>query len=190
MLAPMLYVNRHASGTTRMNHRALWAPWRLAYLQDCDEAREDADRTAEIQHFLEAYWAAPADDEANFVVHRSDRGMILLNRYPYSNGHLLVALGEGRPGILDYDTTDRAAFWALAERAADLLQRALKPHGINFGINQGEAAGAGIPGHLHGHLVPRWEGDTNFMTVTGGTRVIPSSLEDMTGLLRTTDREI
>ena len=170
-----------------MTHRALWAPWRLAYLQDCDEASGDIDRTAARQHFLEAYWSSPGDDEANFVIHRNDHGMVLLNRYPYSNGHLLVALGEGRPTVLDYDPPQRAAFWALIEHATDLLQRALEPQGINFGINQGRAAGAGIPGHLHAHLVPRWEGDTNFMTVTGGTRVIPASLEDMTELLRKTN---
>ena len=167
-----------------MDHRALWAPWRLAYLKDCDDAADDAARSAERQHFLEAYWAAPDHDEANHVVHRNEHGMVLLNRYPYANGHLLVALGEGRPAILDYEPDQRTAFWALVEHATDLLQRALQPHGINFGINQGGAAGAGISGHLHAHLVPRWNGDTNFMTTTAGTRVIPASLEDMTALLR------
>lgn len=105
--------------------------------------------------------------------------MVLLNRYPYANGHLLVALGDARPTLLDYDSEQRAAFWSLVEHAASLMQRALDPPGINFGINQGAAAGAGVPDHLHAHLVPRWEGDTNAMTVVGGTRVIPASLESM-----------
>ena len=170
-----------------MDHRALWAPWRLAYLKDCDEAKDDEERTSALQHFLEAYWASPDQDEANHVVHRNEHGMVLLNRYPYANGHLLVALGDGRPTILDYEPEQRTAFWRLVEHATDLLQGTLQPHGINFGINQGRAAGAGIPGHLHAHLVPRWDGDTNFMTTSGGTRIIPASLEDMTALLRDAD---
>jgi len=170
-----------------MDHRALWAPWRLAYLKDCDEAKDDEARSSALQHFLEAYWTCPELDEANHVVHRDEHGMVLLNRYPYANGHLLVALGEGRPTILDYEPQQRTAFWQLVEHATELLQRTLQPHGINFGINQGRAAGAGIPGHLHAHLVPRWDGDTNFMTTSGGTRVIPASLEDMTALLRDAD---
>jgi ATP adenylyltransferase len=103
--------------------------------------------------------------------------MILLNKYPYANGHLLVALGEARPSLLDYDADQRAALWALVDRAMELMQRVLEPQGVNIGVNQGRAAGAGVPGHLHVHLVPRWSGDTNFMSVVGQVRVIPAALE-------------
>jgi ATP adenylyltransferase len=149
-----------------------------------EEAKSDAEQVERGQQFLSAYWSSPEEDESNLVIHRDPHGMILLNRYPYANGHLLVALGEARPTLLDYETKQRAAFWSLVEHATDLMQRTLEPQGINFGINQGEAAGAGIPGHLHAHLVPRWHGDTNAMTVVGGTRVVPASLEDMASLYR------
>ena len=139
--------------------------------------------------FLSAYWDDPAGDLDNHVVFRTEQGMILLNRYPYANGHLLVALGDPKPVLLDYDPHQRTAFWSLVERGMDLMQRALDPEGINFGINQGAAAGAGVPGHLHGHLVPRWHGDTNAMTTVAGTRVIPASLEDMAEMYRSALKE-
>ncbi len=129
--------------------------------------------------FLSDYWKAPERDAANLVVERDASGMILLNRYPYANGHLLVALGEPRPRLLDYTPEQRAALWRLIERGMELMERALEPQGVNVGINQGRAAGAGVPHHLHAHLVPRWGGDVNFMTVVGGVRVIPSALEAM-----------
>jgi ATP adenylyltransferase len=117
-------------------------------------------------------------------VHRDAHGIILLNRYPYANGHLLVALGEARPTLLDYEPAQRSAFWRLVERGLALMQRALSPQGINLGINEGEAAGAGLPEHLHAHLVPRWSADTNFMSVVGHVRVIPDALEDVAKLYR------
>lgn len=162
----------------------LWAPWRIEYLRELsrrrDELAADIDpRDAPKGSFLSEYWVHPDRDEANLVVVRNDRGMILLNRYPYANGHLLVALGEARPRLLDYEPEQRRAFWSLVETAADLMERTLNPQGINLGINQGEAAGAGVAEHLHAHLVPRWGGDTNFITVVGRVRVIPESLEKM-----------
>ena len=105
--------------------------------------------------------------------------MILLNGFPYANGHLLVALGDGRPRLLDYEPEQRAELWRLVDLAADLIERTLEPQGVNIGINQGRAAGAGIPGHLHAHLVPRWGGDVNFITTIGQIRVAPSSLDAM-----------
>ena len=104
---------------------------------------------------------------------------ILHDGPPYANGHLLVALGEGRPTLLDYTPDQRAALWRLVETATQLMQAALEPQGINTGINQGRAAGAGVPSHLHVHLVPRWSGDVNFITSVGQIRVIPSALEQM-----------
>lgn len=157
---------------------ALHAPWRLAYLESLgDLARVEA--AGEASSFLEAYWREPAGDEANYVIARTGAGLIMLNRYPYANGHLLVCLGEARPTLLDYEPGQRADLWKLVELATDLMQRTLEPQGINTGINQGRAAGAGVPQHLHVHLVPRWGGDTNFMDVVGLVRVIPSSLEVM-----------
>jgi ATP adenylyltransferase len=167
-----------------MQHETLWAPWRMAYLRELEKQEEAAtDGTAAPadtpSNFLAAYWADPAGDAAHLVVHRGEHGMILLNRYPYAGGHLLVALGEPRSTILDYDRPQRAALWELVELATDLVQRAVNPQGINIGINQGRAAGAGLPEHLHVHLVPRWNADTNFITTVADIRVIPDSLERM-----------
>ena len=103
-----------------------------------------------------------------------------------ANGHLLVALGEPRPTLMDYDPAQRAALWALVDLASELMQSALNPQGINIGVNQGRAAGAGVPQHLHAHLVPRWSGDVNFMTVVGQVRVIPAALEHMARRYRQT----
>lgn len=106
-------------------------------------------------------------------------GLILLNRYPYANGHLLVCLGEGRPRLLDYDEAQRAELWSLVDLATELCERTLRCQGVNIGLNQGLAAGAGVPEHVHVHVVPRWFGDVNFISVVGQVRVIPGALEEM-----------
>lgn len=172
-----------------MSHQNLWAPWRMAYLRGlerkADELRDgNAPGTSPAGSFLLTYWQQPDNDEANHVLHRDNHGMILLNRYPYANGHLMVALGEARPQLHDYDPPQRIAFWQLIEKATLLMQETLQPQGINMGVNQGAAAGAGVPEHLHAHLVPRWHGDTNFITVVGEVRVIPQSLEIMASQYR------
>jgi len=164
---------------------ALNAPWRLEYLEKLDSKERTAGPPkAGSGSFLLDYWNAPESDARNHVIERNTHGMILLNGFPYANGHLLVALGEARPTLLDYDPPQRAELWKLVERATDLLQRTLQPQGINIGINQGRAAGAGVPQHLHVHLVPRWGGDVNFMAAVGAVRVIPSSLEAMAARFR------
>jgi len=174
----------------------LRAPWRDQYMQTLAAARlagKPADLTASAQgeaepvvdaaSFLGAYWLMPEKDGVNHVIVRLGEGavggMVLLNRYPYANGHLLVALAEARPRLMEYEPAQRAAFWALVEIGAALMDQAIAPQGINIGVNEGEAAGAGVPQHLHAHIVPRWLGDVNFITVAGNIRVIPSALDDM-----------
>ncbi len=134
--------------------------------------------------FLMDYWLTPHSDAENHVVVRTIEGLILLNKYPYAGGHLLVALGEARPTLLDYSPEQRASLWRLVDLAVDLMQRALHPQGINIGVNQGRAAGAGVPQHLHVHLVPRWGGDVNFMETVGQVKVIPASLDAMARVYR------
>ncbi len=162
---------------------AIQAPWRQEYLETIDATEKagagKAAAAASTGSFLRDYWLAPGDDAKNHVVVRARHGMILLNKFPYAGGHLLVALGEARPTLLDYDADQRAALWRLVDAASGLVTEALAPQGVNIGINQGRAAGAGVPGHLHVHLVPRWGGDVNFMSVVGQVRVIPVSLEKM-----------
>lgn len=138
--------------------------------------RSSADPTGS---FLLDYWNQPERDAEHHVVVRNERGMILLNKYPYSNGHLLVALGDARPSLSEYDPEQRVELWKLVDRAVALVERALEPQGMNIGINQGRAGGAGVPSHLHVHVIPRWNGDTNFISTVGGIRVIPSALELM-----------
>ncbi len=165
----------------------LWAPWRMAYLREL-QRRAEALKQSDLEAgpFLSEYFNDPQHDQENHVVYRDDHGLVLLNRYPYASGHLLAALGDPRPTLLDYEPAQRAAFWRLVEIGTDLIERALRPQGINMGINQGRAAGAGVPGHLHAHLVPRWHADTNFLSVVGQIRVIPESLEAMARRYRET----
>ena len=159
---------------------AIHAPWRLEYLESMGTAEKKAGPPqSSTGSFIRDDWLAPDQDEKNHVIVRTGQGIILLNAYPYANGHLLVALGEARGRLLDYDPPQRAALWKLTELATDLMEQTLEPQGINIGINQGRAAGAGVPQHFHVHLVPRWGGDVNFMTVVGQVRVIPGSLEAM-----------
>ncbi len=170
---------------------ALQAPWRLEYLEAMGEQEKrpgppTASPTSPSPSFLHDYWRDPAKDLKHHVIVRTGEGMILLNAFPYASGHLLVALGEPRPTLLDYTPEQRAALWRLVDCAADLVTRTLEPQGINIGLNQGRAAGAGVPGHLHVHLVPRWGGDTNFITVIGQVRIIPASLETMAERYRRT----
>ena len=166
-------------GAATLGPAAVHAPWRLEYLEALDESEKSAGPRDSDITFLRRYWETPADDAKNRVVVRTDTGMILLNAYPYTSGHLLVALGEGRPRLLDYEPAQRTALWALVDTAMDLLERTLQPQGVNIGLNQGRAAGAGVPQHLHVHLVPRWGGDTNFMQTVGQVRIIPASLDRM-----------
>lgn len=184
-------------GNTPDSTPALQAPWRMDYLERA-EAEEKAKPgpdlvsgggstgagaiggTGSSGSFLVDYWRTPEADVRNHVVFRTPTGMVLLNGFPYTAGHLLVALGEARPSLLDYSASQRADLWRHADLAMALMQETLEPQGVNVGINQGRAAGAGVPQHLHVHLVPRWGGDVNFMSVVGQVRVIPASLERMT----------
>jgi ATP adenylyltransferase len=171
---------------------AIHAPWRLEYMESIDREKDypGAPKTGASGSFIRDYWLDPANDVKNGVIVRFEDGatsgasdptggFIFLNAFPYAGGHLLVALGDPRPTLLDHTPRQRAALWRLVDGAAALMRSALEPQGINIGMNQGRAAGAGVPQHLHVHLVPRWLGDTNFITTVGRVRVIPASLEAM-----------
>jgi len=119
------------------------------------------------------------DDKASLILSQEKFSFILMNRYPYNAGHLLVLPYREVPDIEDLSPEERVCFFETTVKAKRLLKAALNPNGFNIGINLGEAGGAGIPKHLHQHVVPRWTGDTNFMPVVGSTRVLPHALEAM-----------
>ncbi|MEM7625384.1 MAG: HIT domain-containing protein [Planctomycetota bacterium] len=169
-----------------MSKQNLWAPWRIGYLQELGGASPpgqagDCFLCAASQAGLSAEQAAE-----RLVLHRTDHAALLLNRYPYSNGHLLVSPHAHVPELSDLDATARAGLMELCELSARLLKAAVNPQGVNVGANLGRAAGAGVPGHLHFHVVPRWAGDCNFMDVVAGTRVIPQALDESYRALKDT----
>lgn len=182
-----------------MDFENLWAPWRLTYLQGMAASEAGAGTAAasgpssSAGCFLcDACAAAndPAAAASRLVLHVDSRGVILLNRYPYANGHLLVAPLQHAGDLLDLDSTGRASLMELTALAERALRLAMNPQGVNVGMNLGKAAGAGVPGHLHVHVVPRWAGDTNFMHVVGHVRVIPQALEHSYQLLQSTIQKL
>jgi ATP adenylyltransferase len=120
---------------------------------------------------------AEGDDAANLIVHRGERCFVVLNLYPYTNGHLMVAPFEHVGRIQDIPAETTAEMMQLSQQAISILQERYEPHGFNVGFNQGRVAGAGVEHHIHMHVVPRWGGDTNFMPVLADTRVMPQTLE-------------
>ncbi|MGO8951375.1 MAG: HIT family protein [Ktedonobacterales bacterium] len=149
-----------------MDH--LWAPWRLAYIESGKEKDEGC-----------IFCAKPAEhrDEENLLLYRSERCFVLMNLYPYNNGHLMVAPYTHVPTIEQLDPPTLTDIMVTTQLCLAALQKALGPHGYNMGINQGAVAGAGITDHVHFHIVPRWNGDTNFMPVLANTKVMPDYLK-------------
>jgi ATP adenylyltransferase len=118
------------------------------------------------------------DDEASLIVHRGELCFVILNKFPYTNGHLMVAPYEHVATLQDLDEPTVAELMTLAQRGMNALETSYSPHGYNVGFNQGRVAGAGVEHHIHMHVVPRWGGDTNFMPVLGDTRVMNQTLAD------------
>lgn len=170
-----------------MANDKIWAPWRLAYIQAQDRTQQDVAPVdllpgGDSACFM-CHSAASRDDRARGVVYRTARAMALLNRYPYNNGHLLVAPLAHRARLDQLDWETQAELTQTITRMVGVLERVLRADGFNVGLNLGRVAGAGLPGHLHWHIVPRWNGDTNFMATVAGANVIPQSLEALWELL-------
>jgi ATP adenylyltransferase len=150
----------------------LWAPWRAQYIRDASEQAEP-----DLGCFL-CRGLASRDDRENLLVWRRAHSVVVLNRYPYNNGHLLVAPLAHRGTLGELSGADLVEPLETVQRMVAVLDRMLRPQGYNIGLNQGKSAGAGLPGHLHWHVVPRWDGDTNFMPVLGHAKVIVESLHE------------
>ena len=147
----------------------IWAPWRLSYVKDAAKDNED-------ECIFCAKPAADADEE-NLIVHRGEHSFVILNLYPYTNGHLMVAPYEHIGRIQELSPETVAEMMSLSQLAMTRLEDVYSPHGYNVGFNQGRVAGAGVEHHIHMHVVPRWGGDTNFMPVIADTKVMPQTLE-------------
>ncbi len=144
----------------------LWAPWRLEYIQE-DMKKPDC--------FL-CDARETGVDRAKLVLVCEDEALAIMNRYPYNNGHLLIAPTRHVGDLSDLDLKEMLSLFDLTRQSVEWLRKAYSPHGFNIGINLGRVAGAGLPGHLHVHVVPRWDGDTNFMPVLGGVKVVSEGL--------------
>ena len=145
--------------------KQLWAPWRLEYIETAD----DDDGCVFCR-------AAAADDEDTLVVHRGQHAFVLLNKFPYASGHLMVAPNRHLGDFAALTDEEALEVHALASRGLGALRAEYAPHGFNLGWNLGRVAGAGIEDHVHLHVVPRWNGDTSFMPVLGDVKVLPEHL--------------
>ena len=153
----------------------LWAPWRLSYVA---AAKAPSDDPCFICRGL-----ADNDDRANLIALRAPRSVVVLNRFPYNNGHLLVAPRAHKGRLDELEPDELLEVMETLRRMVRTLEGLMRPDGFNIGLNLGRAAGAGLPGHLHWHIVPRWNGDTNFMPILADVKVIVQSLDTFYDLL-------
>ena len=154
----------------------LWSPWRYQYVTSGTQEPESAEPCLFCRvgkHSEEAQ----ASDRENYVVLRAERNFILLNRYPYSSGHVMISPYEHVATLEDAHTETLEELIRLAQRTEAALRRVYRAGGLNLGFNIGQCAGAGIAGHIHMHVLPRWAGDTSFITTVGETRVLPEDLD-------------
>jgi ATP adenylyltransferase len=151
----------------------LWAPWRMAYVV-----------ASQPSGCIFCTKPAEADDAASLLLHRGAHAFIMLNAFPYNNGHLMIAPYRHTADLESLTPEESTEMMALSQVSVTLLRRAYTPDGYNLGMNLGRGAGAGIADHLHLHVVPRWNGDTNFMPVVADTKVLPDTLQNTYARLR------
>jgi ATP adenylyltransferase len=152
----------------------LWTPWRLPYVTKASKSEVGCIFCDALSHI----------DSEPLVVHRGAGCFVILNKYPYNNGHLMVVPNRHVGRLVDLDAAELVEFVTLTQAAERVLTSIYSPHGFNMGLNLGKSAGAGVLDHLHMHVVPRWNGDTNFMAVVGDTRVLPEELGQTAGRVR------
>jgi ATP adenylyltransferase len=153
-------------------HR-LWAPWRLEYIQ-----------SPKPEGCILCAKPAEGDDDATWIVHRGVTCFVMLNAFPYNNGHVMISPYAHAGSVEELGPEMLTELMTLTQASLAALRGAYGPEGFNIGINQGRIAGAGVEGHVHQHVVPRWGADTNFMPVIGDTRVLPQRLDDSLNVLR------
>ena len=163
--------------------RNLWAPWRMQYIETLVDA---ADRGC----FLCSHHQTPENDQRNHVLWHSDQTLVVLNRFPYSSGHLLVTPAAHLARLEDLPDEVLLELMQRLRDAQRVIQRALRAQGFNLGMNIGRCAGAGLPDHLHWHVVPRWAGDTNFMPVLDDLKVVPEAQDRVYHKLRAAAAEL
>ena len=151
----------------------LWAPWRAQYILDAAQSPEPRGGC----FLCDGLAAGPGHDRENLVVWRGPDSVVFLNRFPYNNGHLLVCPLVHKGTLEELSEAELVGPIRTVRRMVSALDRLMSPQGYNVGLNLGRSAGAGLPGHLHWHVVPRWDGDTNFMPVLGNAKVIVESLD-------------
>jgi len=169
------------SASTERN-RNIWAPWRVEYIDALAEGADDC--------FLCRCRDEKDNDEKNLLLWRGRRSFAILNRFPYTGGHSMVAPLEHVAELAELDGETMREMMELLRDLQRVLARTIRAEGFNIGMNIGRCAGAGLPGHLHVHIVPRWRGDTNFMPVFGKVHVIPTSLELLYAQLREASEEL
>lgn len=169
-----------------MNHEQLWAPWRLAYIAGDKVEGKPSNRALPVGSDPGCFVcqaAAGDDDRHRLVVQHGQHSLTVLNRYPYNNGHLLIAPNRHVARLDQLEAVEQLDLVQTIAQMISLLERTIGAEGFNVGLNLGKVAGAGLPGHVHWHIVPRWNGDTNFMPTLAGIRVIPQSLDALWELL-------
>ena len=159
----------------------LWAPWRMEYIKS---TQDDEQECIFCQKPMET------DDKENLIVYRSDLSFVIMNKYPYNNGHLMVVPYKHEADLTKFTDDVLLDMQHLLQLSLKALSDTMNPHGINIGVNLGRSAGAGIVDHLHYHMVPRWNGDTNYMPVMTGTKVISEALEDSWQKLHTSFKKL
>ena len=158
----------------RMAQSALFAPWRMDYIHSLHKPGD------EICFLCQAAKSATSEQERDrLVLWQTDRTQVVMNRYPYTNGHILVAPRAHKATLDLLDREEKLDLMEQTDKAVKLLKRAVSAQGFNIGINLGRCAGAGVPGHLHQHVVPRWAGDVNFMSVVGNIQIVPETLQKL-----------
>jgi ATP adenylyltransferase len=147
----------------------LWAPWRMEYILKAKEGKEDP--------CIFCSRIAQKTDQQNLILWRGKTAFIIMNRFPYNNGHLMVVPYQHTGNMDDLQTEEQLELFQLLQLAATSLEKVMRPHGFNIGMNLGRVAGAGVEDHLHFHIVPRWDGDTNFMPIISHTKVVSEALD-------------
>jgi ATP adenylyltransferase len=157
--------------------KILWAPWRLNYVKNADKEKNSC-------FICKAFESDPAEDRNNLLLYRGKKALVILNKFPYNTGHLMVCPIRHTGDFLSLMPEELEEINFLIKKSIKALKRAYNPDGFNIGLNLGKVSGGSVDTHIHYHIVPRWQGDTNFMPIIGNAKVIPQSLDETYEILK------